>query len=236
MKRIRIILLLVVLVLASLFSLISINKAWAEFHWQRLGRAPLIKKEMKDVIDLQRIFPTYRKSVIKGISLAEPDWDAKAVEAKIEAAIKSGRVRQVRYCKDQEFIWMVYRPRKTITVVRDVVWSSSNPLTGFEVEISCEKSKLVFFIPSICGNISLVKDIPLATEVIKGPPEKLPTIVIKRIYFPNWGWSGCYSYSGGYYYHHRHYHRHYYRRHYHKRHYRHYHRPRQVHPPKVRTR
>ena len=242
MKRITIFLLAALV--SALFFLA--DEGWAKFHWQRLGRAPLIKEKMGDVIDLQRIFPAYRKSVIRGISLAEPDWDAETIEAKIEAAIQGGRVEQVRYRRDQEFIWMIYRPKKTITVVRDVVWSSSKPLTGFEVEINYRSQRLIFFIPSVCGNISLVENIPLPVEVVdeklpkqgqeKTPeqfstPEQLPVIVIKRIYFPNWGCSCC-SYSGSYSYHHYHHYRHH--RHHHHRHHHHHHR--RARPPSVRTR
>lgn len=136
------------------------------FEWRQLGRAPLMP-EITDRLSLQEKFSFHRYEIASGINLAEPSWDSWEIVEELERAIKSDRIEEKTFPRGKKFLWMIFKPKCKISVVRNVEWQGEGNLEGFLIPIVYKDEKLNFFVAKRCGNLALIerKITPVKCEV-----------------------------------------------------------------------
>lgn len=177
--------------LTAIFLIIGIpSLAWG-YKWSQLGRAPLMPS-IEDRISLQGNFSSYRTDIIEGLRLAEPSWGSNEVFESLEEAIRSDRVAETAFSSGQSFLWMIFKPRDKVGVVKNVGWAGKEQLEGFLVSCTYRNEEIKFFIAKKCGNLALLekKLLPVKTEVFPKyepcPSPPAPTYVYSPppIYYP----------------------------------------------------
>jgi len=185
-----------------LLMILSIS-TFAETKINQLNRFPLmdLPKEIESVNDLQLKVKEYADRIKQGFAEAQKDSpytfymrqakDGKTFEEADKVSlyglfkdqVESGKKIEERIIKkDQLFEWMLYYKNQT-KVLRDVVWDGKEYLKAYVVTayayvitVSGENicKKFEFWIPTICGNVSLAKPTDVnANCMIKATPKKV---------------------------------------------------------------
>jgi hypothetical protein len=161
------------------FFLIALLPFWAHAKapvskWTRLGGAPLMSS-IEDKLALQEKFPLHKKDILKGLKLAQPDWDSEdALEAICSAILADDGVEEVSLPDGTSFEWMVFKPRAGVSVMRNVWWKGGYDLEGFLVTCEIEDQMATFFIPKKCGNLTLMEIQPIPVARMEPPPPPPP--------------------------------------------------------------
>ena len=163
MKKLVLLLAVVVLVVgASRF-------VGATFKWSQLGRAPLMEG-IDDRLSFQEKFSSHQEEIIGGLKFAEPSWGVNTVFSLLNEAIRSDRVMETSFAPGQKFLWMIFKPKGKIGVVKDVEWAGKEKLDGFLVSLVYRDNEIKFFIPKKCGNLALMEKRALPVPKVEVPP------------------------------------------------------------------
>jgi len=161
--------------LVVFFLTVSAPKLAEAYRWSQLGSAPLTSS-IEDKISLQGNFSFWRGDVIEGLKLAEPNWDAVEVFNSLEKHVMSDRgVVETSFSPGQKFLWMIFKPRGRVGVVRDVEWTGNVKLDGYLISCIYRNLEVKFFTAKKCGNLALlgIRPLPLPPKAEVVPPLKV---------------------------------------------------------------
>jgi hypothetical protein len=82
-----------------------------------------------------------------------------ALTAQVQSILSLGEVTATTLAQGTTIEWMALR-RGGPNVVRNVRWDGNAPLEGFQFTIDDMNETYTFFVPQICGNLSLVRREP----------------------------------------------------------------------------
>jgi hypothetical protein len=82
-----------------------------------------------------------------------------ALTAQVQNILQNGQVTETTLAPGTTIEWMALR-RGGPNVVRSIRWDGNAPLEGFEFIVDDLNETYTFFVPEICGNISLVRREP----------------------------------------------------------------------------
>lgn len=82
-----------------------------------------------------------------------------SLTTQVQAVLAKGQVIEATLVPGTSIEWMALR-RRGPNVARNLRWDGTRPLEGFEFIIDDLKETYTFFVPEICGNVSLVRREP----------------------------------------------------------------------------
>ncbi|MSO84238.1 MAG: hypothetical protein EXQ53_13250 [Acidobacteria bacterium] len=112
---------------------------------------------MRDVAALGRSMS--RPAIQRDLATVFDRAGMASLTAQVQAILAKGQVTEATLAPGTSIEWMALR-RRGPNVVRNVRWAGSGPLEGFEFIIDDLKETYTFFVPEICGNVSLVRREP----------------------------------------------------------------------------
>jgi hypothetical protein len=125
---------------------------------RRLGGATRFTRPVNTVDALQKMFSQARiQSDVR--TVLEMD-NLGANTAEVNKILSGGMVMETTIAPGTTLEWMALRRGGRPATSRRVRWEGAKPLEGFMFEIDNLTETLTFFVPKICGNVSLLKREP----------------------------------------------------------------------------
>ena len=100
-----------------------------------------------------------RPAIQRDISTVLQRAGMPVLTAQVQNILSNGQVTETTLAPGTTMEWMALR-RGGPNVVRNIRWDGAAPLEGFEFIIDDMNETYTFFVPEICGNISLVRREP----------------------------------------------------------------------------
>ena len=125
---------------------------------RRLGGATRFTRPVNTVDALQKMFSQARiQSDVRAV--LEMD-NLGANTAEVNKILAGGMVMETTIAPGTRIEWMALRRSGKPATVTRVQWGGDKPLEGFQFVIDNLSETLTFFVPKICGNISLLSREP----------------------------------------------------------------------------
>jgi hypothetical protein len=125
---------------------------------KQLGGATRFTRPVNTVGELQKMFsqPSIQSDVR---AVLEMD-NLGANSAEVNRLLGNGQVMETTIPAGTRLEWMALRRAGKPTTVRRVQWAGAKPLEGYQFVVDNLTETLTFFVPKICGNISLMSREP----------------------------------------------------------------------------
>ena len=121
---------------------------------KQLGGATRFTRPVNTVGELQKTFSQPRiQSDVRAI--LEMD-NLGASSAEVNRLLGNGQVMETTIPVGQRIEWMALRRAGKPATVRRVQWAGAKPLEGYQFVVDNLTETLTFFVPKICGNISII--------------------------------------------------------------------------------
>jgi hypothetical protein len=122
-----------------------------------LGGPTRFTAPVRDVAALTRSMS--RPAIQKDLGTVLDRAGLPALMAQVQNILSNGQVTETTLAPGTTIEWMALR-RRGPNVVRNIRWDGRQPLEGFEFIIDDMNETYTFFVPEICGNLSLVRREP----------------------------------------------------------------------------
>jgi len=120
----------------------------------QLGGATRFTRPVNTVGELQKTFSQPRIQTDVRAVLEMDNLGASSAE--VNRILGNGMVMETTIAPGTRIEWMALRRAGKPTTVRRVQWAGAKPLEGYQFVIDNLTETLTFFVPKICGNISII--------------------------------------------------------------------------------
>lgn len=114
------------------------------------------KVQANTLEELQRLFVELRGDI--ETALAESGWNGRPQDL-FQAIAQGSGVEEVRVGRGEQFHWMAFRQDNEPEVRKCVVWRGMQTFEAWKVEVASNGSLSTLYIPKICLNISLFRQV-----------------------------------------------------------------------------
>lgn len=161
------------LLLAFVVSCIAITTALAQTTIIRLGGATRFTVPVHSITEVQAASTfAYRRDVEIVLDRA----GLTSIADKVNGAIHSGNITPTFLSKGATFEWMARRNKGVVEVLFNLKWDGGS-LLGYTFSVTEKGTKYTFFIPEVCGNLSLIKHEAVATPQTTAP--SAPVVIVQ---------------------------------------------------------
>ncbi len=101
-----------------------------------------------------------RPRIQKDLTTVMNDAGLASLDAEVRKILAEGLVTETTLAPGTSMEWMARRRGTRPNVLRNVRWDGKAPLEGFEFIVDDLNQTYTFFVPEICGNLSLVRREP----------------------------------------------------------------------------
>lgn len=136
------------------------------------GRTTRLTAPIYTIVAASRVLST--PALQSDISVALSKAGLSAITPQVNDAIRAGRLTSAALPKGARIEWMAMRNKGQVEVKSNLRWNSS-PLQGYAFTVERQGTSYTFFIPEICGNLSL-----LHHEAMAAPAPPPATIVVQQ--------------------------------------------------------
>jgi hypothetical protein len=124
---------------------------------RRLGGPTRFTAPVRDIPALTRSMS--RANIQRDLATVMQRAGMPVLTAQVQNILQNGQVTETTLAPGTTIEWMALR-RGGPNVVRNIRWDGAAPLEGFEFIIDDMNETYTFFVPEVCGNVSLVKREP----------------------------------------------------------------------------
>jgi len=97
------------------------------------------------------------------------------------AQLKSAGLEEIQVMPKETLLWMIFKKKNKIYLLRDVVWKGKKPFAAYRFVVNHGNQAYEFIFPKVCMNIALKNITPVAEKPIA---KKTPPPVVKKIVPP----------------------------------------------------
>ncbi|PTN36336.1 hypothetical protein C6366_09730 [Desulfonatronum sp. SC1] len=147
--------------LVALFVLLGVvGVAQAQTQLKELGRSPFFKPELQTVGEFQDMVKETLPDLKKGFATA----GASALFDDFVIQVEQSNIEKINVPIGEQLQWMIYKKGQRVEVMKNVIWAGKEPFTAYRVVVEKDGKRHVFVVPTICGNVSLLRssDLPAA--------------------------------------------------------------------------
>jgi len=132
-------------------------------HISRLGGNNKFHTPVESIERLQALFIDHRDWIEEVLALTGWGGDIEALHAEVAA----GRVEEVEVSAGGELLWMAYKKRGSIDLLRNVVWDGRKPFKAYQMTFRSNNLDLKVVVPQACGNLALASRIEVPPPICK---------------------------------------------------------------------
>ena len=122
-----------------------------------LGGATRFTAPVRDIAALRRSMA--RPAIQRDLGTVLDRAGLASLTAQVQSILAGGQVTEATLAQGTSIEWMALRRRRP-DIARNLRWDGTRPLEGFEFIIDDLNETYSFFVPEICGNLSLVRREP----------------------------------------------------------------------------
>ncbi len=164
--------------LVALFVLLGVaGTAQAQTELKELGRSPFFKPELQTVGDFQDMVKETLPDLRRGFATA----GASALLDDFVIQVEQSNIEKVDVPIGEQLQWMIYKKAQRVEVMKNVIWAGKAPFEAYRLVVDRDGKRNVFVVPTICGNVSLLRSsdlpAPVPAPVVTAPtPTPAPVV------------------------------------------------------------
>jgi hypothetical protein len=125
---------------------------------RNLGGPTRFTAPVRDVAALRRSMA--RPAIQRDLATVLDRAGLSSLTMQVQSILAEGQVTQSTLAQGTSIEWMALRRGRRPDIVRNLRWDGNRPLPGFQFIIDDLNQTYTFFVPEICGNLSLVSREP----------------------------------------------------------------------------
>jgi hypothetical protein len=161
--------------LVAMFVLLGIaGTAQAQTELKELGRNPF-SPELQSVGGFQDMVKETLPDLRRGFATA----GASALFDDFVIQVEQSNIEKIDVPIGEQLQWMIYKKAQRVEVMKNVIWAGEEPFEAYRVVVEKDGKRHVFVVPTICGNVSLLRsiDLPAPAPVVTAPTPATPPVV-----------------------------------------------------------
>ncbi len=162
--------------LVAMFVLLGVvGTAQAQTELKELGRNPFYKPELQTVGEFQDMVKETLPDLRRGFATA----GASALLDDFVIQVQQANIEKVDVPIGEQLQWMIYKKAQRVEVMKNVIWAGKEPFEAYRLVVERDGKRNVFVVPTICGNVSLLRssDLPAPAPVVTAPTPATPPVV-----------------------------------------------------------
>jgi len=149
--------------------------AQAQKELKQLGRNPFVQ-QLTSIGDFQDMVKQTLPDLRKGFATA----GASELLDDFVIQVQQSNIETVDVPVGEHLQWMIYRKDQRVQVMKNLIWAGKEPFEAYRLVVERDGKRNVFVVPTICGNVSLLRSsaLPAPTPVVTEPtPPAAPPVV-----------------------------------------------------------